>query len=198
MKIAKVQAFVDGGHLRSIATAWDQCLISPYSFCSSLNKRFSDRALTRCTYYDSLDENPSDVDYDMDGYLNAIAAFHNTHVGFGSLRGSKRRQQKGVDVLLSVQMLVGAVHKNFDFAILVAGDGDFVPAVEEVQRFGVNVYLLSSEKVNKKISDDLLRAVDGFYTIENLLGGAHRLNSVCELESNGCRWKQVGKVIKRT
>ena len=50
-------------------------------------------------------------------------------------------RQKGVDVLLAVEMLDHAFRKNMDEAWLLAGDADFVPLVEAVTRLGtwVNV-----------------------------------------------------------
>ena len=42
--------------------------------------------------------------------------------------------EKGVDVQLAVHMLAAAYDNLFDIAILVSNDGDFAPAVVEVQR----------------------------------------------------------------
>ena len=44
------------------------------------------------------------------------------------------RTEKGVDVHLAVQMLEHAFDNQYDTAILVSQDGDFVPAVEAVRR----------------------------------------------------------------
>ncbi|MCL0078479.1 NYN domain-containing protein [Dehalococcoidia bacterium] len=44
------------------------------------------------------------------------------------------RIEKGVDVELAVHMLASAFDDQFDTAILVSQDGDFVPAVAEVRR----------------------------------------------------------------
>ncbi len=40
---------------------------------------------------------------------------------------------KGDDVNLAVDMLTGAVKNTYDIAILVSGDGDFLPAVKVVK-----------------------------------------------------------------
>jgi uncharacterized LabA/DUF88 family protein len=54
-----------------------------------------------------------------------------------------RRDQKakGVDIALTKDMLSHAYLDNYDVAILVAGDGDYVPLVEEVKRLGKRVHL---------------------------------------------------------
>ena len=68
-------------------------------------------------------------------------------------------RQKGVDTLMAVDMLVGAFSGLFDIAVLVAGDADFVPVVEEVKRRGVMVAVAG---VRSSLADDLLRAADRF------------------------------------
>jgi uncharacterized LabA/DUF88 family protein len=69
--------------------------------------------------------------------LEAIQALPGFHVHLGRLTGSGRNlRQKGVDVLLAVEMLDHAFRKNMGDAYLLAGDGDFVPLVEAVTRLG--------------------------------------------------------------
>lgn len=46
------------------------------------------------------------------------------------------RTEKGVDVKLASHMLVFGFDNQYDVAVLVSGDGDFAPVVEEVQRLG--------------------------------------------------------------
>ncbi len=46
---------------------------------------------------------------------------------------------KGDDIHIAVDMVKGAYENTFDVAILVSGDGDFVPAVEVVQEKGKSV-----------------------------------------------------------
>jgi uncharacterized LabA/DUF88 family protein len=56
---------------------------------------------------------------------------------------TKREKSKQVDIQLSVDMLSNAYLGNYDVAILISGDADFVPVVREVQRLGKYVYLWS-------------------------------------------------------
>jgi len=48
---------------------------------------------------------------------------------------------KGVDVTLTKDVLSHAYQNNYDAVFLVAGDGDYVPLVEEVKRRGKIVYV---------------------------------------------------------
>ncbi|MEZ6021966.1 MAG: NYN domain-containing protein [Hyphomonadaceae bacterium] len=79
-----------------------------------------------------------------------------------------RRRFKGdMDVEIAVDMLqlAGAI----DHAVLFSGDGDFVPAVEAVQRKGVRVSVVSTIKSNPPMaSDDLRRAADAFLDLADL------------------------------
>ena len=79
--------------------------------------------------------------------------------------GTKRRppRQKGVDTLVAVDMLVGAFTQLFSVAVLLAGDADFVPVVNEVRRRGVMVVVAGERK---SIADDLVRAADRFVEID--------------------------------
>jgi hypothetical protein len=43
---------------------------------------------------------------------------------------------KGVDIALARDLLTNAYFGNYDIAFLFAGDGDYVPLVTEVKRFG--------------------------------------------------------------
>ncbi len=56
-------------------------------------------------------------------------------------RDTEQRKAKGVDIALTKDMLSHAFRDNYEIAVLVAGDGDYVPLVEEVKRLGKLVYL---------------------------------------------------------
>ncbi|MBC8725818.1 NYN domain-containing protein [Paraburkholderia sp. 31.1] len=45
---------------------------------------------------------------------------------------SKEQRSKGVDITLCTDMLLHASRKHYDIAVLVSGDGDFVPLIEAV------------------------------------------------------------------
>jgi len=53
------------------------------------------------------------------------------------------RYSKGEDILLACDMVRGAYLNHYDVAILITGDGDFVPAVTSVQEAGKPVIVAS-------------------------------------------------------
>jgi uncharacterized LabA/DUF88 family protein len=55
-------------------------------------------------------------------------------------RQKKEEKSKGVDITLTRDVLSHAFMNNYDAAVLVSGDGDFVPLVEEVKRLGKVVF----------------------------------------------------------
>ena len=59
-------------------------------------------------------------------------------------------------------MIVGAFTEVYDLAVLVAGDADFVPVLDEVRRRGASVVVVAHKA---SLADDLLRAADRFVPI---------------------------------
>ena len=78
----------------------------------------------------------------------------------------KGKPSKRVDILLATEMLNHAVHRHFDVAVLVAGDEDYVPLVEAVQREGCRVFVWF---VSDGLSPVLRRTADSFADLEEAL-----------------------------
>jgi uncharacterized LabA/DUF88 family protein len=81
---------------------------------------------------------------------------------------SGRRRFKGdMDVEIAVDLLQASAYA--DHVFLISGDGDFVAAVEAVQRKGVRVSIVSTIKSNPPMaSDDIRRAGDNFIDLADL------------------------------
>ena len=112
----------------------------------------------RMYFYDATDPVAGAPDPNIEQYWEAIERLPDTLLKFGAIRGKPRRQ-KGVDILLSVDMLVGAFNKLFDVAVLISGDEDFAPLVSEVQRMGVSVVVAG---VSSTVSSELRKAADRY------------------------------------
>jgi len=166
--------FVDGAYLRALAKEASHDLVNPLLLVNHAARQVQNwgvpsgyagmLALTRVTYYDAQAEDESKIDPCLQDYWRQVELLPDTHLGFGTVRGAANRKtprQKGVDTLLAVDMLVGAFTKIFNAAILVAGDADFVPVVQEVRRRGVMVALVGTDRA----ADDLRRAADRFVRI---------------------------------
>lgn len=78
---------------------------------------------------------------------------------------AKGKRSKRVDIMLATEMLTHAHRKNYDIAVLVAGDEDYVPLVESVQGEGRQVVLWALEN---GLSRSLRKACDHYWNI----GGA--------------------------
>ena len=88
-------------------------------------------------------------------------------------------KSKGVDIMLCKDMLAHAFRDNYDTAVLVAGDGDYEPLVDEVKRIGKNVIVAFFEDpaaksgLNPRLklaSDFFVRFDDRFVEMWNTLG----------------------------
>ncbi len=89
------------------------------------------------------------------------------NIGFNPAVFKKTRQEdkaKGVDIALSKDMLSHAYLGNYEVAVLIAGDGDYVPLIEEIKRLGKVVYVVFFEK--NGLNNALRLATDGFFPID--------------------------------
>ena len=75
---------------------------------------------------------------------------------------------KRVDILLATEMLTHAHRKNYNVAVLVAGDEDYVPLVEAVMSEGCRVVLWF---IKNGLSPVLQRKADYFFDMEDVLLG---------------------------
>lgn len=74
-----------------------------------------------------------------------------------------KKEQKEVDVAMACEMLSHALHDHYDVAIVVSGDGDFVPAVQHVQAAGKRVEVAA---FSKSLNQRLRRFADRCYDLE--------------------------------
>jgi len=73
----------------------------------------------------------------------------------------KEEKAKGVDIALAKDFLSHAFLGNYDVAVLIAGDGDYVPLVSEVKRLGKVVYVTFF--ASSGLSPELRLASDMFF-----------------------------------
>jgi len=190
--------FIDGAYLRHLAQDARVPLSNPQSLAHEIISRQDVQSwapatpgaslnihLARVIYYDAKpdereEEQEEQEDAKLKEYWDAVELLPDTELGFGSVRGRKPRRQKKVDTLIAVDMLVGAFTKLFSVAVLVAGDSDFVPVVDEVRRRGVMVVVAADDG---SLAEDLKRAADRFVPIK-LEGAEHLVMKV-----DGRYWK---------
>ena len=69
------------------------------------------------------------------------------------LKRTKRQEKsKGIDIQMTVDILVNSYRNNLDTVYIITGDGDFVPVLEEVKRLGKRIYVAAfSSGLNRNI-----------------------------------------------
>ena len=117
--------------------------------------------LRRTSYYDADPSGPTPSP-ELEQYWQFVEDQFDTDLRFGEVRGKPKRQ-KGVDVLLAVDMLSASFRQLFDVAVLIAGDADFVPLIHEVRRLGTTVVVAG---VKNTTANELRISADRFVPID--------------------------------
>jgi uncharacterized LabA/DUF88 family protein len=141
--------FIDGAYLRR---RYMDCMRELLGVEGEIDFMRLKGGASKAFYYDCLDDIRRDKEGEADfrkrvegqeSFFNAINALRGYHVRLGTLTGSyKKVRQKQVDVLLAVEMLTHAFHKNMTQATLIAGDLDFKPIVDNLIQHGTFVTVL--------------------------------------------------------
>jgi uncharacterized LabA/DUF88 family protein len=93
------------------------------------------------------------------------------HIGFQPVvfkKPKNRLATKGVDIALTTDLLGNAYRDNYDVAVLIAGDGDYVPLVEEVKRLGKIVHVAFFWTEGSGLSPELQLASDVFWPLDDI------------------------------
>ncbi|MGL4440495.1 MAG: NYN domain-containing protein [Bosea sp. (in: a-proteobacteria)] len=161
----KIAVFIDGANLYATAKALGFDI--DYR---RLLKEFQGRGyLIRAFYYTTLVENDEYssirplVDWlDYNGYTVVTKAAREFTDAMG-----RRRIKGNMDIELTIDALNMA--EKVDEIYVLSGDGDFRPLVEELQRRGVRVNVVSSVASQPPmVSDELRRQCDEFIDIASL------------------------------
>lgn len=162
--------FIDGGYLREcyarFAKAW---LIGEDRNNSQLNFEKITQGYFKTFYYDCKDikgKDEPDVDFKsrlakQEELLDSIQAVRGCHVQLGALTGGegKRKRQKEVDILLTVDMMNHAIRQTMTHAVLLSGDRDFRPVVRSLVELGIFVTIQGDAK---DTALELRQAADDF------------------------------------
>lgn len=96
-------------------------------------------------------------------YLKTISKL-DLYLGRLEKRPDNHKTEKGVDVKIAIDLLVNAFKDNYDIAILISNDADFIPAIEEVQKIDKMVFYVGFSKMKsyhlKKICDKTIKIED--------------------------------------
>ena len=154
--------FIDGGYLERVLK--DEFNSSKISF-QHLSKRLAgDSEVLRTYYYNcpvfqSKEPSPkeSKLFASQRRFLDAVESLprHTVRLGRlarrGPIGGPYRYEQKMVDVLLVVDMVLLAVKGHVSEVVLLAGDSDFIPAVAAAKSEGVIVRLVHGREPHRAL-----------------------------------------------
>ena len=86
-------------------------------------------------------------------FYNKLKRLPRFEVKYGELQIIKGEfKQKGVDVLMSLDIVDKCFDKQIQHAIIIAGDADFIPAIKKAKDYGAIVHLFCNKnKVNNKL-----------------------------------------------
>jgi uncharacterized LabA/DUF88 family protein len=149
--VSRVAVFIDGAYLESLLR---QEFNAPKVHFDSLISLVSrGHELLRAYYYDCLpfqSAHPTPDERERfakrDRFHASLLHFPRVKVRLGKLarrhdNGKIRYEQKRVDVLLAVDLVKLAARHQITNAVLIAGDSDFIPAIETAQDEGVLIHL---------------------------------------------------------
>lgn len=166
-RVLQCYAYIDGAYLRAEGAKISVPYPNPTIVSRWINEQvqsISGRVLLRRTSFYDADASGESASNKLEDYWGFIERQHDTDLRFGEVRGKPRRQ-KGVDVLLAVDMLSACFRRVFDVAVLVSGDADFVPLVHEVRRHGVTVVVGG---VSSSTARELQTAADRFVRLDSI------------------------------
>jgi len=147
MSPERVAIFIDGSNLYHSVKGTFQIHDNQVDFAKLIEILKNKRLLIGVYYYNA----PLDRGYNFEIYrkqqkffseLRKIPGFHVVLCNMRKIRKSDGTYEfavKGDDINLATDMLSFAYENVYDTAILVSGDGDFVPVIKKVQKLGKKV-----------------------------------------------------------
>ena len=170
-RIERVMIFIDGSNLyHSLKAFFKRTDIDIGKFCQKLVDR---RRLIRIYYYNAIVGQHEEPDRfrDQKAFFSSVAAIPYCELRLGHLVyvnwPNTPPYEKGVDVQLATDILTHNFKNNYDVAILVAGDTDFVGALQAVKDNGkhVEVVLFGKERTSRPLREvaDRVVEIDGRY-----------------------------------
>ena len=133
----RVAVFIDGANVyRAFKTVFGWTRHSPLQLAAGLAAR---RQVVRAAFYIAAvpQEMGADVYADQQRFLRRLRQQQELVVWTGRMaQADGVWREKGVDVKIATDMVSLAYRDLYDAAILVSGDGDLAPAVQEIRRIG--------------------------------------------------------------
>ena len=168
-KSDRIMVFIDGSNLyHSLKGHFKRTDIDIGKFCKKLLDK---RRLVRIYYYNAIvgrREEPERCQRQQ-SFFNSVRSVPYCELRLGRLVyinwPNVPPYEKGIDILLTTDFLTHSFKNNYDVAILVTGDSDYVGAVQAVKDNGKNVEvaLFGKERTSRALRDvsDKVITIDG-------------------------------------
>ena len=168
-KSGRVMIFIDGSNMyHSLKHHFKRTDVDIGKFVQRLLDR---RRLVRTYYYNARVGRKEEPERyrDQQKFFDSIMAVPYTELRLGRLVyvnwPSAPPYEKGVDIQLATDMITHSFKNNYDIAILVAGDSDYVGALQAVKDNGKNVEvaLFGKERTSMQLREvaDRIITIDG-------------------------------------
>ncbi len=175
----KTVLFIDGGYLAKISKSFGQPKIDFLTFSELLCDAHDDRLRTYyyyCMPFQSLlpSVEESSRYKNAEKFVKSLVKLSKFEVRLGRFQKiqnglSAEYVQKGVDVMLAVDLVKMSWSKQIDKAILLAADSDFIYAIQAAKDAGVSTKLCYSDK--HPVNDLMFDVFDERMIITNDLFG---------------------------
>lgn len=96
------------------------------------------------------------------------------HEGFTVLDSNKRRLEKGVDVLIAMEIYKSSLARASDI-IVCSGDSDLIPAIKEAQNNGSRVHIVVSDHFPAREICEMADSIIPLETILSILAKQEKL-----------------------
>jgi len=161
--MSRAAIFIDGAYLEYLLK--EEFDRPPVDFSALVTRIAGNRELLRAYYYDCLPyqspTNPSEEERERfsrrQRFHHALTKIPRFQVRLGKLEyrgmidGRPQFEQKRVDILLGVDLVQLAAKHQITDAMVVAGDSDFLPAIEVAKQEGVVVHLYHGAKPHNEL-----------------------------------------------
>ncbi|MCD6493010.1 MAG: NYN domain-containing protein [Archaeoglobaceae archaeon] len=160
----RVMIFIDGSNLFHACKNFRNGFKVDYE--KLRNVLAAGRKLIRAYYYGSFNSFKKEVADRQKKFFQALQ-----EMGFEVVDKPLRKRnesyviEKGVDIVLAVDMLSLAFRDAYDIGILVSGDADFVRAIEVVKYLGKRIEVAM---FRNNLSSELRRKADKYIILDNI------------------------------
>jgi uncharacterized LabA/DUF88 family protein len=163
--MGRVAIFVDGGYLDYVLRDYGFPKVDYQKFAKLLA---GDAEILRTYFYHCLPyQSPKPTPEEAarfgarQGFLNALSRLDRFDVRLGKLEyrgkdatsGKLIFEQKRVDILLAVDLVLLATKQRIETAVIVTGDSDFLPAINTAKNEGVSIHLFHGIGLNQPHRD---------------------------------------------